>query len=220
MNFFNRHKRTIYISLFALLYLIVAFSSLYHAVEFFNLANSIWMAIVLAFAFEVGQAAVLFALLTSSKDRGKVMPWVLMSMFTLVQVLGNVYSSYKHIINNAIDNLRYFKEPIFIWTNLPDEQATVIITYLCGGILPISGLLLTSMVTNYLDEQTPKAENLDEQTPKTEKAEDVQETASVQESLNNSETLNSADDSPIDSNATKEKNLIEEKNPMKTHMIG
>jgi hypothetical protein len=115
-----------------------------------------------------------------------------------------VYSSYKHIINNAIDNLRYFKEPIFIWTNLPDEQATVIITYLCGGILPISGLLLTSMVTNYLDEQAPKAE----------KAEGVQETASVQESLNNSETLNSADDSPIDSDAMKEKN------PMKTHMIG
>jgi hypothetical protein len=80
------------------------------------------------------------------------MPWVLMTMFTLVQVLGNVYSSYKHIINNSTDNLRYFKEPIFIWTQLPDDQATVIITYLVGGLLPISALLLTSMVTNYLND--------------------------------------------------------------------
>ena len=145
-------KKLIYISLFAILYLIVAFSSLYHAVEFFGLANNMWMAVILAFAFEVGQAAVLFALLTSNKDRGKVMPWVLMTMFTLVQVLGNVYSSYKHIINNSVENLKYFKEPIFIWTQLPDDQATVIITYLVGGLLPISALLLTSMVTNYLSD--------------------------------------------------------------------
>ena len=145
-------KKSIYICLFAILYLIVAFSSLYHAVEFFGLANNSWMAVILAFAFEIGQAAVLFALLTSNKDRGKIMPWVLMTMFTLVQVLGNVYSSYKHIINNSTDNLRYFKEPIFIWTQLPDDQATVIITYLVGGLLPISALLLTSMVTNYLND--------------------------------------------------------------------
>ena len=158
-------KKLIYISLFAILYLIVAFSSLYHAVEFFGLANNMWMAVILAFAFEVGQAAVLFALLTSNKDRGKVMPWVLMTMFTLVQVLGNVYSSYKHIINNSVENLKYFKEPIFIWTQLPDDQATVIITYLVGGLLPISALLLTSMVTNYLsdDQQslTIKEENME-----------------------------------------------------------
>ena len=41
------------------------------------------------------------------------MPWVLMAIFTLVQVLGNVYSSYKYILLNSPENLRYFKEPIF-----------------------------------------------------------------------------------------------------------
>lgn len=145
---FNKH--TIYIGLFAILYLIVAFSSFWHAVAFFGLANNSWMSIILAFAFEVGQAAVLFSLLTSAKDRGRVMPWVLMSMFTLVQVIGNVYSSYKYIITNSVDNLRYFKEPIFIWTDLPDDQANVIIVYLVGALLPIAALLLTSMITNYL----------------------------------------------------------------------
>ena len=89
------NKKSIYIGLFGILYLIVAFSSFFHACAFFGLANNSWMSIILAFAFEVGQAAVLFSLLTSTKDRSRIMPWVLMTMFTLVQVIGNVYSSYK-----------------------------------------------------------------------------------------------------------------------------
>lgn len=147
-------KKTVYIGLFSILYLIVAFSSFFHACAFFGLANNSWMSVILAFAFEVGQAAVLFSLLTSEKDRKRFMPWTLMFMFTLVQVIGNVYSSYKYIVLNSVDNLKYFKEPIFIWTkNLPDDQATVIIVYLVGALLPIAALLLTSMVTNYLSDQ-------------------------------------------------------------------
>lgn len=145
-------KKTVYIGLFAILYLIVAFSSFWHAIAFFGLANNSWMSIILAFAFEVGQAAVLFSLLTSQKDRSRIMPWVLMFMFTLVQVIGNVFSSYKYLISNSVENLRYFKEPIFIWTDLPDDQTTVIITYIVGAILPVAALLLTSMITNYLND--------------------------------------------------------------------
>ena len=157
-------KKTVYIGLFAILYLIVAFSSFFHACAFFGLANNSWMSVILAFAFEVGQAAVLFSLLTSTKDRGRVMPWVLMFMFTLVQVIGNVYSSYKYIITNSVENLRYFKEPIFIWTDLPDNQANVIIVYLVGALLPIAALLLTSMITNYLtDQEEEKKEQIEEQ---------------------------------------------------------
>lgn len=146
-------KKSIYIGLFSVLYLIVAFSSFWHACAFFGLANNSWMSIILAFAFEIGQAAVLFSLLTSKKDRSRVMPWVLMTMFTLVQVIGNVFSSYKYIILNSVENLRFFKEPIFIWTTIPDDQATVIIVYLVGALLPIASLLLTSMITNYLSDQ-------------------------------------------------------------------
>ena len=156
-------KKSIYIGLFSVLYLIVAFSSFFHACAFFGLANNTWMSIILAFAFEVGQAAVLFSLLTSAKDRSRVMPWVLMFMFTLVQVIGNVYSSYKYIVTNSVENLRYFKEPIFIWTSLPDDQATVIVVYLVGALLPIAALLLTSMVTNYLTDEEEKKNELEQQ---------------------------------------------------------
>ena len=142
-----------YITLFVILYLITAGSSFFHAVSFFELANNSWMSVILAFAFEIGQAAVLFSLLTSVKDRSRIMPWVLMTMFTLVQVVGNVFSSYKHIVLNSVEDLKYFKEPIFIWTNLPDQEATVIVTWAIGAILPIAALLLTSMITNYLSDQ-------------------------------------------------------------------
>ena len=186
------NKQTIYIGLFAILYLIVAFSSFWHACAFFGLANNSWMSIILAFAFEVGQAAVLFSLLTSKKDRSRIMPWVLMSMFTLVQVIGNVYSSYKYIITNSVENLRYFKEPIFIWTTLPDDQATVIIVYIVGAILPVCALLLTSMITKYLTDKEEEKKELENKQEVTEEEfdefnKDVEKINSKEvEELNNS----------------------------------
>ena len=184
------NKKSIYIGLFGILYLIVAFSSFFHACAFFGLANNSWMSIILAFAFEVGQAAVLFSLLTSTKDRSRIMPWVLMTMFTLVQVIGNVYSSYKYIITNSVENLKYFKEPIFIWTDLPDAQANVIIVYLVGAMLPIAALLLTSMITNYLSDQS------EETNTQVTVSENEQENTHIE--LNDKDELNGKNEQEID----------------------
>lgn len=146
----NKITKYIYISLFAALYLSVALVSGIHAVAFFSLANAKALGVMLAVTFEIGQAAVLFSLLTNPEQRKKVMTWVQLSIFTLIQILGNVYSSYKYIVTNSIENLRFFREPVFVWTDLPDQTCNVIITYLVGGVLPISALMLTEMLTNYL----------------------------------------------------------------------
>lgn len=151
--------RNLFLCLFAILYLSVAAVSTFHAFHFFGLANNSVMAAMLAGTFEIGQAAVLFSLLTDSENRKKYIPWTLMCILTLVQVLGNVFSSYEYIITNSMDSLRYFKEPIFIWTNLPDDQANVIVTYIQGSLLPIVCLLLTSMVTSYLSKEKKKTSN-------------------------------------------------------------
>ena len=177
-------KKFWYILLFSILYLVVAGSSFFHAIAFFGLANNLVMSIILAFAFEVGQAAVLFSLLTSEKDRSRIMPWVLMCMFTLVQVVGNIYSSYKYIMLNSVENLKYFKEPIFIWTTLPDEQATVIITYVVGAILPIASLLLTSMITNYLSDQEEEKKKLESLDIGEEVGEEIEDDELPEENLN------------------------------------
>jgi hypothetical protein len=130
--------------------LAVGLVSTIHAVQFFGLANSPVLGTILAVTFEIGQAAVLFNLLTNPSQRKKFMPWALMCILTCVQILGNIFSSYKYLITNSNENLRFFKEPIFVWTELPDQECNVIITYIVGAILPIVALCLTEMVVSYL----------------------------------------------------------------------
>lgn len=158
----NKIVKYVFIGLFAALYLSVAIVSTYHAIAFFGLANLNWVSVMLAITFELGQAAVLFSILTKAPGKSKVLPWILMCVLTLVQVMGNVYSSYHYLITNSTEMLRYFKEPIFIWTELPDAHCNVLLTYIIGAILPIVSLLMTGMVTNYLGlEQTQNENNVE-----------------------------------------------------------
>lgn len=152
-------KRIIYIVLFSILYLSVGIVSTIHAVQLFNLANTYILAIILAITFEVGQAVVLFSILTSPKTHSKIMPWALMGILTLVQILGNVFSSYKYLILHSYDSLRFFKEPIFVWTDLPDNITTVILTYIIGAILPIVALCMTAMLNSFLENEDAKVEH-------------------------------------------------------------
>ena len=182
----NKKKITkyIYIGLFAALYISVALVSGIHAVAFFSLANAPALGVMLAITFEIGQAAVLFSLLTNPNQRKKIMTWVQLSIFTLVQILGNVYSSYKYIVSNSMENLRFFKEPVFIWTDLPDQMCNVIITYLVGGILPISALLLTDMLTSYLYKEEDKVTEPTKQEEIKEDKKEELENEQVQEQTN------------------------------------
>ena len=215
-------KRNIYIGLFAILYLIVAFSSFWHAIEFFALTNHSWMSIILAFAFEVGQAAVLLAILTSAKDRSKFTPWILMCILTLVQIIGNVYSSYKYIMLNASENLRYFKEPIFIWTDLPDDQATVIITYISSAILPLCALLLTSMITNYLEDngKDDEKESITEEEVNKEADEEIKENK-LEEEISENEPIEEKPEKEIKEEKPEEEieDKPEEENINESHFI-
>ena len=178
----------VYLGLFGILYCSSAFVSTMHAIEFFSLANVGYLAIMLSLTYEIGQAAVLFSLLTNPNQRKKIMTWVQLSIFTLVQILGNVYSSYKYIVSNSMENLRFFKEPVFIWTDLPDQMCNVIITYLVGGILPISALLLTEMLTSYLYKEENKVQELIKEDKKEEpEPEHKIENEQVQEQTNQEE---------------------------------
>ena len=139
-------KKTL-IVLFILLYLAVSFVSFYHAIAFFSIANQEWLAIILGLSFEIGQAAVLFSLLIG--ENKKIMPWILMGILTAVQVLGNVFSSYKYMILNSPDEIKYFTDSVLFFVRNPDPQVNkVMISYITGAILPIVSLCMTAMVTN------------------------------------------------------------------------
>ena len=133
--------------LFSLLYLAVGFASVYHAISFFSISNSYWLAVILALAFEIGQAAVLFSLLVNKSK--KTMPWILMGVLTLVQVLGNVYSSYQYAALNSPEEIKYFTDSVLFFVQDPDPQVNqVMISYITGAILPIVALCMTSMIVD------------------------------------------------------------------------
>ena len=134
---------------FLILYIAVAFVSTYHAIFFFALANPIWLAVVLAIAFEIGQAVVLFTLLTS--DIKQVMSWILMGILTAVQVLGNVFSSYKYMLLHNQDQIQYFTKSVLFFVQSPNPDYNyVMISYITGAILPIVALCLTSIVAGFV----------------------------------------------------------------------
>ena len=133
--------------LFSILYLSVGFVSVYHAVNFFTISNQAWLATILAIAFEIGQGAILFYLLIS-KDK-KVMPWILMSVSTLVQVFGNIYSSYQYMLLHNSDLIQYFTNSVLFFMQDPNPQVNhVMISYITGAILPIVALCMTSMIVD------------------------------------------------------------------------
>ena len=135
------------IILFSLLYIAVGFVSTYHAISFFAISNQNWLAVILAIAFEIGQAAVLFSLLTSKSK--KIMPWILMGVRTAVQVLGNVFSSYQYMMINNIDQIKYFTDSVLFFLQDPDPKVNqVMVSYITGAILPIVSLCMTSMVVD------------------------------------------------------------------------
>jgi hypothetical protein len=105
------------------------------------------LALILAIAFEIGQAAVLFSLLVNKTK--KTMPWILMVVLTLVQVLGNVYSSYQYAAINSMDEIKYFTESVLFYLQDPNPQVNqVMISYITGAILPIVALCMTSMIVD------------------------------------------------------------------------
>ena len=185
------NKRNIYITLFALLYVLCSVCSLIHSFAFFGLANNLPMSIMLGTCFEIGQFAVLMSLLTSKKNDGKIMQYILLIILTVVQILGNVFSSFKYLMINSVSDLEYFKKPIFIFTDLPDDITTVIVTWIIGAILPCVCLLLTSMVSNYIMDTDPDDnKNLIEEDKKEEpEPEHKIENEQVQEQTNQEEEV-------------------------------
>ena len=159
--------------LFSILYLAVGFVSVYHSISFFSISNDQWLAIILACAFEIGQAAVLFSLLTNPNK--KIMPWILMGVLTFVQVLGNIFSSYSWMMVNSTDQIKYFTDSVLFFLQDPDPKVNqVMISYITGAILPIVALCMTSMIVDTGVKESN--ENIVEKEEEVKKEEEIEET--------------------------------------------
>jgi len=133
---------------FGLLYLLVAFVSTLHAIDFFRMANIGSLAILLGVAYEIGQASVLFSILMT-KNREKFLPWLLMILLTGLQVTANVFASFKHMANSDNADWSYWYTSILKIFGVAEgtpETYQVIISWISGALLPIVALGMTALV--------------------------------------------------------------------------
>ena len=162
----NKYKTLI--TLFITLYVMVAGISFIHAIDFFSVGNVYWMSVVLALAFEVAQAGVLFAILTT-KHRKSVLAWCMLVVLVAVQCSANVYSVYKYM--NLSDEVfyQYIKDSLlFFMYSVDEKEVMVTVSWVIGALLPLIALGLTAMVAdsmNFVEEgkmveiDSPKIEN-------------------------------------------------------------
>lgn len=133
---------------FGILYVLVAFVSTLHAIDFFKLSNVTSLAILLGVAYEIGQASVLFSILMT-KNKEKYLPWMLMFLLTALQVTANVFASYKHMALNQNQEWTFWYTSIlkvFGVTGGNPETYQVIISWISGALLPMVALGMTALV--------------------------------------------------------------------------
>jgi hypothetical protein len=136
------------IGTFAVLYLAVAFVSTLHAITFFQLANTLGLAILLGAAYEIGQAAVLFSILMS-QNRNRMLAWGMMILLTALQVTANVYASFKFMDGSGSNDWTYWQRAILFGVQAEnDEMYKVIISWISGALLPIVALGMTALVAD------------------------------------------------------------------------
>ena len=195
---------------FLFLYLLVACISFCHAVEFFNIGNATWMSITLAFAFELGLALSLAAILLSDSNSKNILPWALMIILCAVQVIGNVYSTYKYIALSETEYYQYLAQPLLFWIeDISEKTVRIIISWIIGAILPIIALFMTDMVASNLKTMN-NADKIKDTTDNTKDEPDEPAILTASPSPVNTESESPAiiEDDVINETATK----VEEKN--------
>ena len=134
------------------------------------------MSIVLAFSFELGLALSLAAILLSEKNKSNVLPWILMGVLTLVQVIGNVYSTFKYISLSDVEYYQYLAKPLlFFIQDVEENTIQVIVSWIIGAILPIIALMMTDMVATNIKNTSEDAEKEVEYTPEVKEAEEPED---------------------------------------------
>ena len=187
------------ISVFVSLYLIVSTISMIHSIDFFGLSNSNGMALALATAFEIGQVAALCGILILDKTNRFVI-WSLFLLLTSMQVMSNVYFSYKYLGDYSTWAELFGlgeEEPIF------QKRMLAIIS---GGILPIVALGFIKSLVDYLRPATEEEVKVDAN-PREDKIVTITETEEAPEILGDrfDSTINISDElAPVKDESVKE----------------
>lgn len=155
---------------FLALYLCTASISFFHCIEFCSVGNPIVLSVIMSFAFEVGLALTLFSILITDENKNSVVSWILMSVLTCVQVMGNIYSVEKYMELSNNNFYMYIQNGFLHWftEDMPERDIMSIIAILLGALLPLVALLMTDMVAKNLKNRMREKEEEKTQDPKIE----------------------------------------------------
>ncbi len=152
----NNPNRT----MFLIPILLVAGISISHVVAWYDIANPMSWAIYLSIAIEVGAMTALVA--ATNKIRGGV--WFMFGLITLIQMIGNIFFSYKEIDNNGDLFKSWVELTGPIWEMIGSDPSDVPamkrwLAFLEGGLLPIISLTSLHFFVKYESANSPKTED-------------------------------------------------------------
>ena len=130
--------------------LLVAGISISHVVAWYDIANPINWAIYLSIAIEVGAMTALVA--ATNKIKGGV--WFMFILVTIIQMIGNIFYSFKEIDANGDLFKSWVELTSPLWEMLGSDPGDIIsqkrwLAFLEGGLLPIISLTSLHFFTKY-----------------------------------------------------------------------
>lgn len=137
-------------TMFLIPILLVAGISISHVVSWYNIANPISWAIYLSIAIEIGAMTALVA--ATNKIKGGV--WFMFGIITFIQMIGNIFFSYKEIDANGELFKAWVELTGPVWEMLGSKTTDVIsmkrwLAFLEGGLLPVISLTSLHFFTKY-----------------------------------------------------------------------
>ena len=140
---------------------LVAGISISHVVSWYDIANPMSWAIYLSIAIEVGAMTALVA--ATNKIKGGV--WFMFGLITFIQMIGNIFYSYKEIDQNGELFKSWVELTGPIWEMIGSDTTDIPamkrwLAFLEGGLLPIISLTSLHFFVKYdgkKEDEAPQA---------------------------------------------------------------
>jgi len=175
--------------------LLVTVISISHVVAWYSLSNPISWAIYLSIAIEVAAMTALVA--ATNRIKGGV--WIMFGLVTLVQMIGNIFFSYKEIDANGDLFKSWVELTSPVWEILGSDVNDVVslkrwLAFLEGGLLPIISLTSLHFFVKYDELDLENKKVVDEV---------------VEEKKNESDEVETFDEEPVESIQSIESEVLE-----------
>lgn len=137
-------------TMFLIPILLVAGISISHVVSWYNIANPLNWSVYLSIAIEIAAMTALVA--ATNKIKGGV--WVMFGLVTLVQMIGNIFFSFKEVDENGELFKSWVELTAPLWDSIGSDSTDVNsmkrwLAFLEGGLLPIISLTSLHFFVKY-----------------------------------------------------------------------